>query len=241
MSVGEFVTNGCHEGKLSRPQAIRVVVADDHPIVRYGLRQLLTQRGEIDIVGESDVGPEVVGVVAHTQADVLILDLRMSDARSWSVLKTLQQIGSKARVIILTASEDRKQFVHALKLGCLGIILKQATAEQIATCIRKVHAGEVWVDPRIAVALDQLEPGASDRNGTSPERGNRNTLSRREREVLALVAQGYPNPRIAAKLFISAQTVKNHLHHLYEKTGVANRAELVILAIHSGVPVFEDR
>ena len=239
IGVEELHETGAVDGESpKRKQTIRVVVADDHPIVRYALRQMLNSTDGIEVVGESNVGPEILGIVSGTRADVLILDFRMSDSQIGSILSTLRQIANTTRVIILTASEDKKQFVHALKIGCSGIILKQATAEQIATCIRKVHEGGVWVDARIAAALAEFDSRVSDGNVNPAKRSdNQFTLSEREREVLALVAHGYTNPEIAAKLSISLQTVKNHLHNIYWKTGVGNRAELVIHAIHNGLHI----
>ena len=235
MSISGFVSHVSPDGPLAKQRAIRVVVADDHPIVRYALRQMLTLTGEIEVVAESLVGPDVLGVITHTQADILLIDLRMSDSQIWPILQTLGQAGNAARVIILTASEDKKPLVHALKLGCAGIVLKQATAEEIASCIRSVYAGRVWLDPRIAAVVGQSEtPTNNDEVLAVKRSADRLALSGREREVIALIAQGYTNPQIAAKLFISGQTVKNHLHHIYRKTGLENRAELVIHAIHNG-------
>ena len=108
MSISGFVSNVSPDCQLAKQRAIRVVVADDHPIVRYALRQMLTLTGEIEVVGESVVGPDVLGVITHTQADILLIDLRMSDSQIWPILQTLGQIGNTARVIILTASEDKK-------------------------------------------------------------------------------------------------------------------------------------
>jgi DNA-binding NarL/FixJ family response regulator len=237
MAVEETQESGAADGEPSTGQdAIRVVVADDHPIVRYALRQTLTLKCEIGVVGECVVGPDVVKVAAETQADILILDLPTSDSQIWPILRTLRLVGNAARVIILTASENKNQLAQALKLGCAGIVLKQATAEEIASCIRKVHAGEIWVDPRIASVMGQSEtPTSNDKVAAGKRSADRFALSEREREVIALVAQGYTNPQIAAKLFISGQTVKNHLHHIYKKTGLETRAELVIHAINNGV------
>jgi len=218
-------------------QTIRVVIAGDHPIIRYALRQLLSLKGEIEVVGESVVGPEVLQIVTEIQTDVLMLDIGMSDSEVWRILQTVRQLGNAARVIILTASEDKGPLAKALKLGCWGLILKQATAEEIASCIRSVYAGRVWLDPRITSGGGQFDTQTNnDRVAGHKRSTDRLALSRREREVIALVAQGYTNPEIAAKLFISGQTVKNHLHHIYKKTGFTTRAELVIDARHTYVP-----
>ena len=120
-------------------------------------------------------------------------------------------------------------------MGCAGIILKQATAEEIASCIRKVYAGGICLDSRMAAVLNDFDAGTKDENATPATRsGNQVILSAREQEVIALIAEGHTNAEIAAKLFISGQTVKNHLHHIYKKTRLRNRAELGLHAIHNG-------
>ena len=130
-------------------------------------------------------------------------------------------------MIILTASEDKNQLAQALKLGCSGIVLKQATAEEIANCIRSVYDGRIWLDPRITTIVSQSTP-TRPRQGNCPDAKQRPTRSQRAgTRGDRLVAQGYTNPEIAAKLFISGQTVKNHLHHIYKKTGFKTRAELI--------------
>jgi DNA-binding NarL/FixJ family response regulator len=218
----------------TRKQTIRVVIADDHPIIRYALRQSLSSKGEIEVVAESVVGPEVLRIVTEIQTDVLMLGIRMSDSEVWRILQTVRQLDNAAKVIILTASEDKSRLAKALKLGCWGLILKQATAEEIANCICSVYAGRIWLDPRIVNSGGQFDTQTNnDRVAASKRGSDRLALSRREREVIALVAQGYTNPEIAAKLFISGQTVKNHLHHIYKKTGFTTRAELVIHALHT--------
>ncbi len=130
-------------------------------------------------------------------------------------------MGSKAKVIILTASEDKNEFVQAMKLGCSGIVLKQTSAELIVKSIRKVHSGEIWLDSHTTAAVmrqfaSPLDPSPS---GQTKVR-ERSPLSAREREIVALVAQGYKNKEMAEKMFISEQTVKNHLHNIFDKLGV---------------------
>jgi two-component system, NarL family, nitrate/nitrite response regulator NarL len=215
---------------------IRVVLADDHPIVRDGLRKLLTLEDDIEVVGEASDGREVVHVVQETQPDVVILDLRMPHMDGLAALQALQQIEKKARVIVLTASEDKNEFVQAMKLGCSGIVLKQTAPELIVKSIRKVFAGEIWLDSHTTAAvMRQFASPADVMSGGGAKGRERSPLSQREREIVSLVAQGYKNREMAEKMFISEQTVKNHLHNIFDKLGVSDRLELALYAIHKGL------
>src|SRR6476659_1521642 len=218
---------------------IRVVLADDHPIVRDGLRKLLSLEDDIEVVGEASDGREVVQVVQETNPDVLILDLRMPYMDGLATLQALQQIDRKVRVIVLTASEDKNEFVQAMKLGCSGIVLKQTAPDLIVKSIRKVHSGEIWLDSHTTAAVMRqfstaLEGGHPSASGSGKGR-ERSPLSTREREIVALVAQGYKNKEMAEKMFISEQTVKNHLHNIFDKLGVSDRLELALYAIHKNI------
>jgi two-component system, NarL family, nitrate/nitrite response regulator NarL len=221
----------------TKPQTIRVVLADDHPIVRDGLRKLLTLEEDIEVVGEASDGREVVQVVQETRPDVLILDLRMPYMDGLATLQALQQLERKVRVIVLTASEDKNEFVQAMKLGCSGIVLKQTAPELIVKSIRKVNSGEIWLDSHTTAAvMRQFASPSEMMNGSGPGKGReRSPLSQREREIVSLVAQGYKNREMAEKMFISEQTVKNHLHNIFDKLGVSDRLELALYAIHKGL------
>src|SRR6476620_8795607 len=239
MNPGDSMHMSGSEGAEFKPQPIRVVLADDHPIVRDGLRKLLMLEEDIEVVGEASDGREVVQVVQETNPDVLILDLRMPYMDGLATLQALQQIERKVRVIVLTASEDKNEFVQAMKLGCSGIVLKQTAPELIVKSIRKVHSGEIWLDSHTTAAVMRqfstaLEGGHPSASGSGKGR-ERSPLSAREREIVALVAQGYKNKEMAEKMFISEQTVKNHLHNIFDKLGVSDRLELALYAIHKGL------
>ncbi|HYP13602.1 MAG TPA: response regulator transcription factor [Bryobacteraceae bacterium] len=227
---------------VSATRMIRVVLADDHPIVRDGLRKLLTLEDDIEVVGEASDGREVVQVVQETQPDVLILDLRMPHMDGLAALQALQQVEKKARVIVLTASEDKNEFVQAMKLGCSGIVLKQTAPELIVKSIRKVNAGEIWLDSHTTAAVMRQFAAPGDVvPGAAAKGRERSPLSQREREIVSLVAQGYKNREMAEKMFISEQTVKNHLHNIFDKLGVSDRLELALYAIHKGLHLVERR
>jgi DNA-binding NarL/FixJ family response regulator len=210
------------------------VLADDHPIVRDGLRKLLSLEDDIEVVGEASDGREVLQLVQETEPDVVILDLRMPNLDGLSALQALQQSSKKAKVIVLTASEDKNEFVQAMKLGCSGIVLKQTAPELIVKSIRKVFAGEIWLDSHTTAAVMRQFAAPGDIIGGGKAR-ERSPLSTREREIVGLVAQGYKNKEMAEKMFISEQTVKNHLHNIFDKLGVSDRLELALYAIHKGL------
>src|ERR1700736_144330 len=225
-----------------RRAMIRIIIADDHPIVRDGLRKLLKLEDDFEVVGEAADGREVLDRVHELDPDVLLLDLRMPNLDGLSALQALQQTNKRTRVIILTASEDKNEFVQAMKLGCSGIVLKQTAPELIIKSIRKVHGGEIWLDSHTTAAVMRqfAVPGEIGGSGAGKSR-ERSPLSQREREIVQLVAQGYKNKEMAEKMFISEQTVKNHLHNIFDKLGVSDRLELALYAIHKGLHLSVER
>ena len=222
---------------------IRIVIADDHPIVRDGLRKLLNLEEDLEIVGEASDGREVLDQVRQHAPDILLLDLRMPNMDGLTALQNLQQTDKKTRVIVLTASEDKNEFVQAMKLGCSGIVLKQTAPDLIVKSIRKVNAGEIWLDSHTTAAVMRqfASPGTELSGLPASKPRERSPLSTREREIVALVAQGYRNKEMAEKMFISEQTVKNHLHNIFDKLGVSDRLELALFAIHKGIHTTETR
>ena len=227
------------EQESTGPEArlpVRVLIADDHPIVREGLRRLLSLEEDVEVVGEAGDGESTVAMVEKLDPDVVLLDLRMPGMDGFAALQRMQKLGKKTRVIVLTASEDKNEFVQAMKLGCSGIVLKQTAADLIIKSIRKVHAGEIWLDSHTTAAVMRQFASPSDVGVPSGMRArDRSPLSHREREIVALVAQGYKNKEMAEKMFISEQTVKNHLHNIFDKLGVSDRLELALYAIHKGL------
>jgi len=229
--------NGTSEGGEKKKATVRIVIADDHPIVRVGLKKLLLLEDDFEIVGEAGDGREVLEKVQELDPDVLLLDLRMPNLDGLSALQALQQSNKHTRVIVLTASEDKNEFVQAMKLGCSGIVLKQTAPDLIVKSIRKVHAGEIWLDSHTTAAVMRQFQTGTEANSMAPggKGRERSPLSAREREIVALVAQGYKNKEMAEKMFISEQTVKNHLHNIFDKLGVSDRLELALYAIHKGL------
>jgi two-component system, NarL family, nitrate/nitrite response regulator NarL len=224
------------ETKEKKKSTVRIVLADDHPIVRDGLKKLLELEDDFEVVGEAGDGREVLDKVHELDPDVLLLDLRMPNLDGLSALQALQQTNKRTRVIILTASEDKNEFVQAMKLGCSGIVLKQTAPDLIVKSIRKVNSGEIWLDSLTTAAVMRHFSTGQESSGAGGGKGReRSPLSAREREIVALVAQGYKNKEMAEKMFISEQTVKNHLHNIFDKLGVSDRLELALYAIHKGL------
>jgi two-component system, NarL family, nitrate/nitrite response regulator NarL len=222
---------------------IRIVIADDHPIFRDGLCKLLALEEDFEVVAQASDGRQVLDVIQQTEPDILLLDLKMPGLDGLATLQRLQSSKSKTRVIVLTASDDKNEFVQAMKLGTSGIVLKQTATELLIKSIRKVHAGEIWLDShttaevirRFVSADDMPATPASSPASSSPRERERSPLSQREREIVALVAQGFKNKEMAEKMFISEQTVKNHLHNIFDKLGVSDRLELALYAIHNNL------
>lgn len=220
---------------IVKDEFIRIVIADDHPIFRDGLRKLLSLEEDFRVVAEARDGKEVLEVLEEHQPDILLLDLKMPGLDGLTALQKLQNSRTKTKVIVLTASEDKNQFVQAMKFGTCGIVLKQTATELLIKSIRKVHAGEIWLDSHTTAAvmrqfsspMESVPLGSRDRD--------RSPLSQREREIVVLVAQGFKNKEMAEKMFISEQTVKNHLHNIFDKLGVSDRLELALYAIHKNI------
>jgi two-component system, NarL family, nitrate/nitrite response regulator NarL len=230
-SDGEYSLNGpAKAGEL-----IRIVIADDHPIFRDGLRKLLMLEEDFRVVAEARDGKEVLEVLDEHQPDILLLDLKMPGLDGLTALQKLQNSRTKTKVIVLTASEDKNQFVQAMKFGTCGIVLKQTATELLIKSIRKVHAGEIWLDSHTTAAVMRQFSSPMDSTPVGNRDRDRSPLSQREREIVVLVAQGFKNKEMAEKMFISEQTVKNHLHNIFDKLGVSDRLELALYAIHKNI------
>ncbi|MFY9529258.1 MAG: response regulator transcription factor [Candidatus Acidiferrales bacterium] len=208
--------------------AVRILVADDHAIFRDGLRKLLEGSDDVQIVGEASNGNECVKMLAKLKPDILLLDLRMPEKDGLGVLEEINFDSTPTRVIVLTAAEDDRDVVRAMRLGARGVVLKQSASDLLLKSIRKVHDGEIWLDNRMtAEVIDAFKKSAE-----AGQRREKPLLSDREKEIVQLVAQGFRNREIGEKLFISEQTVKNHLHNIFDKLGVSDRLELALYAIH---------
>ena len=207
---------------------IRLLIADDHAIFRDGLRKLLDSEKEIAIVGEARNGAECIKKLGELKPDVLLLDLHMPEKDGFAVLEEVNFDMLPTRVIVLTAAEDDRDVVRAMRLGARGVVLKESATDLLIKSIHRVHAGEISLDSRMTTEVINAF-SASSKSGAGKEKP---LLSDRELEVVQLVAQGFQNKGIGEKLFISDNTVKNHLHNIFDKLGVSDRLELMLYAIH---------
>jgi DNA-binding NarL/FixJ family response regulator len=210
--------------------ATRLVIADDHPIVLQGLQRLFESQADFEVIGSAPNGEEAIAVVRRLQPDVLLVDLKMPGTSGLDVLKALKEGGSRCRTVLLTAAASDQQVIDALQLGAMGIVLKESDSDTLLECLRRVHAGEQWLDKdssaRAFVHMMRREKAADD---------VRKVLTPREVEISTMVVQGLRNKAIAERLFISEGTVKIHLHNIYEKLGIDGRLELVLYAQQQGL------
>jgi two-component system nitrate/nitrite response regulator NarL len=220
---------------------IKIAIADDHAIFRDALSRLLSLEDDFHVVAQVDDGLRVVQVLNQHAPDILLLDLNMPGLSGLAALQRLQQANSQTRIILLTASDNRDEFVQALKLGASGIVQKQSATDHLINGIRRVHAGELWMDSRTTASVIQgFVSNASDAPAAAPaapsreKERSRSTLSPRELEIVNLAAQGFKNGDMASKLGLSEQTIKNHMHNIFEKLGVTDRFELALMAVDRG-------
>jgi DNA-binding NarL/FixJ family response regulator len=204
---------------------VTIVVVDDHPVVRDGVRSMLAGVTGFEVVGEAASGPEAVERVLATDPDVVVMDLRMPGGGGVDAVRELRARGARASVLVLTTYDTDSDTVAAIEAGATGYLLKDTPAETLFDAVRATAAGETVLSPAVAsrLASHVRRPAAS------------GVLSAREREVLALVARGRSNRVIAEELFVSEATVKTHLVHVYEKLGVSDRAAAVATAYERGI------
>jgi two-component system, NarL family, nitrate/nitrite response regulator NarL len=217
---------------------IRVLIADGHPIVLEGLRTVLNQQASIQVVGEAADGMDAIEKAVSLDPDVVMMDLRMPRVDGLTVLRSIHTRAPRSKVILFSGTDNKDEFVEAMKLGCSGILSKESAVSLIERSIAKVYAGEIWLDSNTTAAVirqfaSPAEFPAPANNGKSSR--ERAQLSQREREIIILIAQGYKNKEIAEKMFITEQTVKNHLHNVFDKLGVSDRLELALYAIHNSL------
>ena len=213
--------------------AITILVVDDHAVVREGLRAFLGLQDGFEIVGEAADGDEAIDQAEQLDPDVILMDLVMPGRDGVSAMQELRQRGgrgSRSRVIVLTSFLEDDRLLPALEAGAAGYLLKNSQPAELARAVRAAHAGEAIIDPTVAArlvyALSHRPPAA----GNALEQ-----LTTRERDVLALIAQGRSNKRIAFELGISEKTVKTHVGHVLAKLGVTDRTQAAVLAVQAGL------
>jgi DNA-binding NarL/FixJ family response regulator len=209
--------------------AIKLLLADDHTLVRQGLRQYLEMEGDIDVVGEASTGREVLDQIEAKQPDVVVLDLRMPGMDGLEVARRIQEDAPNVGVMMLSAYDYRQFVVEAVRAGARGYVLKSMDADQLVQAVHLVATGNMVFDPQVVVALAEELSRAKERE----QKGD--VLTGREIEVLQLLAFGHSNKDIAEQLDISAETVKTHLEHIFRKLGTSDRTAAVAEALRRRV------
>lgn len=212
-------------------ETIRILVADDHPVVRDGLVAILSTQPDFEVIGQAGTGQEVIERVDALEPDVVLLDLEMPELDGVETLHRLRQANATAQVIVFTAFDTDERILGAVQAGARGYLLKGAPREELFNAVRVVHQGNSLLQPVVASKLLRQVSDQS-RNTTEIE-----TLTPRELEVLQLVAQGLQNKEIATELVISQRTVKFHVSSIMGKLGAGNRTEAVTLAAQQGLIV----
>jgi two-component system, NarL family, response regulator LiaR len=209
---------------------IRVLIVDDHAVVREGLRTFLQLQEGIEVVGEAGDGEEALEQAGRLQPDVILMDLVMPRLDGVSAMRELRAQASPSRVIVLTSFLDDERLMPAIEAGAAGYLLKNVEPAELARAVRAAHAGEALLDPTVAAALVQTIAARPSPIGADSQR-----LTRREHEVLELIAHGRSNKRIAFELDISEKTVKTHVGHVLAKLGVSDRTQAALLAVQEGL------
>jgi DNA-binding NarL/FixJ family response regulator len=208
--------------------AIRVLIVDDHSVVREGLQAFLQLQDDLEVVGEAADGEEAIEAASRLQPDVILMDLVMPRLGGVAAMRTLREEVPEARVIVLTSFIDDDKLLPALRAGAAGYLLKNTEPQELARAVRAAHAGEALLDPVVAARL--VETLAAE-DGQEPL----DRLTPREREVLVLIGRGFSNKRIANELDLSEKTVKTHVGHVLAKLGVTDRTQAAVVAVRAGI------
>jgi two-component system NarL family response regulator len=219
-------------GEGRRPDPIRVLIADDHALFRRGLEMVLAEEDDIDLVGQASDGAEAVAVAGESLPDVVLMDIRMPKSSGIEACRATKEVAPSAKIVMLTISDEEEDLFEAIRAGASGYLLKDIPLDEVAEAVRAVHGGQSLINPSMAGKL--LTEFATLAKRDSEERTQHVAppkLTEREMEVLKLVARGMNNRDIAKELFISENTVKNHVRNILEKLQIHSRMEAVMIAV----------
>ena len=223
------------------PRRIRLIIAEDHAVVREGTRQLLEREPDLEVVGEAADGAQAVALVERLRPDVAIMDISMPVMTGIEATRRIKASHPNTAILILTAYDDDQYVFALLEAGAAGYLLKDVPSAEVVRAVRSVHAGEPVLHPaiarkvlaRFAGSAEQAEAARASDDGAQP-------LTDREQEVLQLAACGLSNAEISSRLYLSIRTVQVHLTHIFNKLGVGSRTEAVIAGLKSGLLKLED-
>ncbi len=209
---------------------IKVLLVDDHAIVRAGLVMLLQSQKHLKVVGETGDTIEALKIAADAQPDIILLDVVLGSDDGLELLPKLHRAANNARILILTGTQNPEVYQRAVRLGAMGLVNKETAAEVLLKAIEKINAGEVWFDRMVmGDVLTEMTRGKEGKKA-DPEVAKITKLTDREREIIVYIAEGLKNKQIAERMFISETTVRHHLTSVFNKLGVADRLELMIYA-----------
>ena len=211
---------------------IRVLIADDHAVVRQGLRTFLALQEDVEVVGEAEDGLEAVDGAERLQPDVALMDLVMPRLDGIEAIRRIREVSPETRVIVLTSFVDEDRMIPAVRAGAAGYLMKDVQPQELVRAIRTVHGGEVLLPPSVVAKL--MEEVAAERPGAGE------ILTAREREVLTLVARGRANKLIALDLGVSEKTVKAHVSNILGKLGLHDRTQAALYAVREGIVGLEE-
>jgi two-component system, NarL family, nitrate/nitrite response regulator NarL len=216
-------------------RVIRILMIDDHAVLRAGLRLIIESHRGMAVVGEAENRREALAAIANETPDIILLDLDLGDENGLDLLPDLIASVRDARIILLTGLRDPEIQRRAILLGAMGLVSKQKAAETVIRAIQKVYAGEVWLDRAMIASIlnDRVNPAVSPDQSVKALQIAK--LTEREREVILLIGEGIKNRQIAERMYISEATVRHHLTSIFAKLGVADRFELVIYAFQHGL------
>ncbi len=215
---------------INRTGAIRIVVADDHPVVRFGVKNMLMSDPSFDVVGEAEDGDQAVTQTLELEPDILLLDLAMPRLPGLEAMRAIMSRSPRVKILLLTSTISTQQIIEALQIGARGIVLKDSVAGDLGEALRAVLSGDYWIGGQRVVNLLTALHELMQKAAAVPERKTYG-LTPRELEVVTCIVEGCSNKDIAKQFTISEETVKRHLSNIFDKTGVSTRLELALFAI----------
>jgi len=219
-------------GSGKAPEPIRVLIADDHALFRRGLEMVLDEEQDIELVGQASDGTEAVARAGESLPDVVLMDIRMPKTSGIEAARAMKEAAPSAKIVMLTISDEEEDLFEAIRAGASGYLLKDIPLDEVADAVRAVHGGQSLINPSMAgKLLTEFATLAGRDEEERPQQVPAPKLTEREMEVLKLVARGMNNRDIAKELFISENTVKNHVRNILEKLQIHSRMEAVMIAV----------